>query len=423
MHTSPSFDLAIANAAAGYLVPDAAIAQARFVNDDYALNHWLAVFSNRVQTYRSYAAESLRFRIFLECVHPERAATEDGMWLLRDATEADVRLYEAVLSGVGSGIPQIVVPDHVLGRYKNPKKGVVKQPFEKLLKRASVNLALSILNTMYEHWRLPLAQGKMPYVLSNPVARVKKATTRGKSQAGRSIPIEAISAMRQSIDATIEDIKKRGDSDAGFLLAKYERRRWILALLFGLWGRREEIVGLRMGAFVKDFDGWKVTLMRKGQKEQDLPVAGWVIESLKRYRVSLGLSELPSVGDAQPAIQRIRTRKGLSSSTTVTAELLYQEVKELASETAEEISFRRLLPDLDEETRVLLIDRLSKFSPHWFRHTGATVGINTGAMSLLNASKFLGHGSTSITASMYHHVDDDQIRSGIDSVGGSVFLV
>jgi integrase len=71
--------------------------------------------------------------------------------------------------------------------------------------------------------------------------------------------------------------------------------------------------------------------------------------------------------------------------------------------------------------RELVAKRLDEISPHWFRHSGASIAINSGAMSLDNASKMLGHSSPTITAEMYYHPDEAQIEEGMQQLGAKAF--
>ncbi|MDD2545564.1 MAG: site-specific integrase [Burkholderiaceae bacterium] len=384
------------------------------LDDDLALRHWLDIYAVRSQaTWRSYRNEAERFRLFLRHNHPER--TGDGQrWLLRDASELDVLLYESALAGTPmAGVLPGLVCTPVDG------KGA-RRPFSQPLQRSSINQALSILNAMYEHWRVPDNHTKRAYVLSNPVSRVRRSTSRSREQVSRSVPQEAIQAMGRAIDTAMGQLIDAGEAD-GLALARQHRRRWIFALFFGLWGRRQEICNLRMNSFQRTHSGWQVLLVRKGRKEQTLPVADWVVDALAFYRSALGLPPLPDKTDASPAIRPLRDNNRKHPGLALSAETLYQEVKRLAMETADAIDLGALLAELDPHTRSLIASQLRDFSPHWFRHSGATLAINAGLMTMENASKMLGHSNTSITASMYYHEDREKLRAGLDQMGAGLF--
>lgn len=402
------------------------------LNDDQALASWLGFVQLRnTQTFRSYRTEVTRFRIFLATVH----RTTDGRspeHFLRDATEIDVALYEAHLLGrlrKGDAVTPLVVPQPILNHY-----GRKDQPFVTIkeiggvahteplrLKASSISLAMSILNAMYRQWMQPDPQTKMAYVGANPVKRIKTATNRSQRQVSRNFPIEAVQAMMDVLDQQVEHISSTEDESPRreVALQKVARQRWIVALLFGLWGRRAEMANLKMRDFMHDGVRWVVHLERKGGKEQTLPVAPWVVKELSRYRGTIGLSPLPSSDEEEPAIRRLRERS--TDSGNIDSDLIYREIIDVSQAAAAGIRSGSVLKEVDSTERELIATRLSDVSPHWFRHSGASIAINSGAMSLENASKMLNHGSTAITASMYYHPDDLQIEEGMEKLGAGTF--
>lgn len=403
--------------------------------DDAALATWLGFVSLRNQnTFRSYRAEVARFRIFLATVH-QNTPGRDARTLLRDATELDVAYYEAQLGGklrTGEDVPPLLVPREILNRYGrqdqpfvqvNDKEGIATiEPIR--LKATSVNLALSILHAMYAAWLLPDPRTRVAYVGANPVHRVRTSSNRATRQSDRVFPVEGIEAMLGAID--LEAAALAADQVAAAApvrsqqeAAKLARRRWIVALLFGLWARRGEIAKLRMNDFTFNGKHWKVQLHRKGGKDQELIVAPWVMEELMRYRQSLGMASLPSSDDDSGAVGRLFERKGAKDEINDT--LIYREAVSAAKGAAAAVRAGQVLPDMPPPDREMLAARLDAVSPHWFRHSGATYAINSNQISLGNASKFLGHTSTSITEAMYYHADDEQLAAGLQAIGNRAF--
>lgn len=408
------------------------------VQDDLSqLQHWLAGFGHKsLNTFRSYRTEAMRFRLFLKCMYPERLGTEAERYLMRDATETDVMLYEAVLaqsSYAGAAAPRVSPATELLSSLQlesalvsgpfhrtKAREALPKNPFARASSQSSINLSLTILRAMYEAWREPPAQHMQPYVMFNPASRPSKQMPRAAVQSDRHIPKEVLTAMAQhnlrALEEAHADAHLFPDSASHRArVDKLERRQWIFTVLFGLWVRRQEAVSLKMNSFSQDFNGdWSVTVFRKGRKEQSIPISEWVLGGLKRYRQHLGFEATPKANDTRPAILRLEGRE--TTERNLTAETLYLEIKQLATEVSDEIALGRLMPDVTPAQREQAVTMLKSFSPHWFRHTGATLSINSGAMSLENASKFLGHSSVSITAAIYHHQDDAALRSGIDAL-------
>lgn len=378
--------------------------------DSAVLAVWLSIFDLKSRaTARHYRTQAGKFLLFLQLLHPDWAPDTH----LKQASEQDVAMYEMALllkPMPGGARLDLTLPEAELARL-----GLAAQPFAMALKKSSVNQALSVLNALYEFLRTPNGAMPQPYVSINPVKRVRKSVTRSLKQTDRHIPLDGIQAMNDYLLAAIARARQCGEPKR---VVRYERMRWIFTLLFGLWGRREEVSQLSMGDFRQLHDGsWKVLLKRKGAKEQEVPAADWVVMGLRQYRASLGLPMAWDREDPAPAVQAMRLIDGKPSTVHVTPQTLYLEVKALACETADELSCGALLPGYSPERRVMLAERLVCCSPHWFRHSGPTIAINSGAMSVENASKMLGHTSLSITTQMYFHADDEKTRTGLDRLG------
>jgi integrase len=144
------------------------------------------------------------------------------------------------------------------------------------------------------------------------------------------------------------------------------------------------------------------------------------MQSMMRYRQHLGLSALPAMTDTTSAIKRVRTRIGKEEK-PINSLVIYNEVLAVGEAAANLLKEGEILPELDPIKREQTIQKLRDMSPHWFRHSGASIAINSGALSLENASKFLGHSNPEITSQMYYHGSDSLTREGMQKLGGSVF--
>lgn len=384
------------------------------MDDEAALQDWLAVFKSRNQrTYRSYSSEAGKLQRFLQHLHREREGTPAWRYLLRDATENDLRLYQCALGfktdpQIPPGLLTLVIGE---GRGK-------KRPFTRALKQSSIDQALHIVHAMYENFRVANQRTKLPYVLSNPTARLIKVTSRARAQSERMVPQEAMQAMSETIRHRIDESLAGNDP---VQLARAFRRRWIFILLFGLWARRAEICRLRMSDFRLDHDGWVVLVQRKGKSEpEQVAVSNWVMDGLKAYRATLGLPPTPSADDMRPVIAPLASKGARIPSQTLSPETIYQEVKAIAKDTAARARSGAALCDISPDRREFIIDKLDRFSPHWFRHTGASIAISKDLMSLTDASKLLGHSSPTMTSKMYYHPDRAAHRNGVDQLAGGL---
>lgn len=397
------------------------------MDDAWALSNWLGFIRTRNdQTMRSYRTEVMRFRIFLECRYHDSKGRSPAH-LLRDATEIDVANYEAQLLGrhrTSAEVTPLWVPPALLARYGRTDQpfvvGDTAIPVHRPRKTSSVNQALSILHALYQHWLKPDPQTKTAYVGANPVSRVKFSTRRAVTQTQRSFPPEAVKAMLGVIEVDLQRARQAGDHRC---VLDNERRRWIVALLFGLWARRAEIARLRMADFTysRHTKTWRVALLRKGGQEDSLPLAGWVMDALVRYRTALGLTPLPDPSEtAVSAISRLRFNPDWERK-PVSPDVLYREVSKTGVRAAQSLRQAEIFPDMEALERETLAVTLEALSPHWFRHSGASIAINTGAMTLESASKMLGHADPAMTAAMYYHRSDDQLSDGVQQLGAEFF--
>lgn len=388
----------------------AAVAPANQEFDDRAaLSAWLAIFDIKSPaTAASYRSQTRKFSMFLNLLHPERPSNRQ----LQLASEQDVAAYEAALihrAHSSVGMPVLRLSADQMLQYQ-----LRRQPFENPLKRSSANQAIAVIHAMYDFMRTPNAAMRQPYVVFNPARRVLKAGNRTPRKIDRILPLEAVQAMREYLLQTIKIAQATDELKAW---RQAERKLWMHTLLFGLWSRREETVNLNMGDFTQaDGRSWKVRLLRKGQQEQEIVVPNWVIEGLRRYRTSMGMPPQWAPGETTPALLDVRHEPGRLAR-PLSAHTLYMQMKELAKDTADEIRAGIMLQELEQPEREHIINTLERCSPHWFRHTGPTIAINNGKMSLTDASSFLGHKTTATTTMMYHHADDKQTRDGLEEMG------
>ena len=377
--------------------------------DDYtdadALKAWMQPYAKRnSHTYRSYRFQAFRFRMFLEAAYGAMPN------LLQLAREEDVMAYQDALQRLPDC--EFDPSPELLRSYGFGGRQV---PFEVPLSRSSLGQCLSVLHAMYEFMRKPQIATGVPYVMANPVTRVRRSVSWAQLQVDRYLPLEALRAMRAQLQAEYEEADSREHQ------LRNARTELILVLLFTLWLRREEAVLLRERNFVSSMEGWSLKFQRKGGKEGMLPVPDTVMEALKRYRTSMGLPALPGPVSAPV----LRPLSGVVSK-TLDPVTLYRDIKSLALRTRDALQARVL--DLVEDEPVseamrehrlqVVCEKLERCSPHWLRHSGATHAINQELMTLETVSKALDHESPALTASMYLHADESSIRKGSEALGG-----
>lgn len=141
-----------------------------------------------------------------------------------------------------------------------------------------------------------------------------------------------------------------------------ERTLFIMQILYSLYLRISELASSvrwepQMGHFHTDRDGhWWFTTVGKGNKERSISVSDTMLEALKRYRRSLGLTALPSTGEKTPLLMNARDGSAITST---------RYIREIV-QTCFDKSVARLRADGHEDEA----DQLMAATVHWLRHTG-----------------------------------------------------
>lgn len=171
----------------------------------------------------------------------------------------------------------------------------------------------------------------------------------------------------------------------------YERSLFVICALKTLFLRISELSERKdwtpeMSHFWQDSDGnWWLKVFGKGRKLRDITVPDSFIDYLKRYRAYRGLSALPSTGENQPIVEKIRGQGGM------TARQLTRIVQDIFDRAYEKM--RRI--EGEDKAR-----KLKEASTHWLRHTGASMEVERGR-ALKDLSEDLGHSSMATTDTVY----------------------
>ncbi|WP_346840162.1 tyrosine-type recombinase/integrase [Microbulbifer sp. SAOS-129_SWC] len=183
----------------------------------------------------------------------------------------------------------------------------------------------------------------------------------------------------------------------------YERSLFVICALKTLFLRISELSERPnwtpvMSHFWQDSDGnWWLKVFGKGRKLRDTTVPDSFIGYLKRYRAYRGLSPLPSTGENEPLVEKVRGRGGMTSRQ------LTRIVQQVFDRAYDEM---RLVEGEDKARK------LKEASTHWLRHTGASMEVERGR-ALKDLSEDLGHSSMATTDSVYVQTENRvRARSG-----------
>lgn len=202
-------------------------------------------------------------------------------------------------------------------------------------------------------------------------------------------------------DAQVKEVKRLTNDQWQYLLDTavsmadedplYERNLFVIASLKTLFLRISELSERDswspiMGHFWQDEDeNWWLKIYGKGRKLRDTTVPSDFMPFLKRYRLSRSLSGLPTNGDNNVLVEKVRGQGGMTSR-----------------------HLRRLVQTVFDQayTRMKLVEgenksvKLKEATTHWLRHTGASMEIERGR-ALKDLSEDLGHASMATTDTIY----------------------
>ena len=141
---------------------------------------------------------------------------------------------------------------------------------------------------------------------------------------------------------------------------QHERTLFLMSAFYLLGLRISELAYVAprhafMNNFAPDKNSlWWYTTVGKGNKLRDVAVPNELLSALKRYRKSLGLSALPSRGEATPLFPKLRGKQGLGT----------RQLRNLVQKV-----FDRAITKLAAAGKQDEAEDLATATVHWLRHT------------------------------------------------------
>jgi site-specific recombinase XerD len=118
-----------------------------------------------------------------------------------------------------------------------------------------------------------------------------------------------------------------------------------------------------MGNFAPDKEGlWWYTTVGKGNKLRDIAVPDELLEHLKRYRESLGLTALPSREEQTPLLPKLKGKRGLGS----------RQIRNIVQSV-----FDKAIQALLRQGKKDEAEDLATATVHWLRHTAISTDVET----------------------------------------------
>lgn len=264
----------------------------------------------------------------------------------------------------------------------NHKKG--EKPTVKMYSLSQKSIQ-EIFSTLSSFFNFLLLEGK---VSKNPIALIKQ---KSKYLQKRQKKNPVMRLTEKQWETCINEAQKMATENK-----KNERLLFIMSCLYLLYLRVSELTATfrwtpQMNHFYQDSsERWWFKVVGKGNKMREIAVSDSLIESLKRYRKSLGLSDLPSPKDSSPLIPKERGNGPMTSP---------RRIRQIV-----QLCFDRSVQDLKKNNYKTEAQNLEEATVHWLRHTGISDDINKRGRPVSHVRDDAGH-STSATTDRYNDIE------------------
>lgn len=261
-----------------------------------------------------------------------------------------------------------------------PRMSTDWKPFAGGLSSRSVGFSVSVLNAMFR-WLV-----EQRYMLANPFAGLR---VRGASQAG---PLDAHRSFTQGEWNLVRVVADGLEWSHGWSDQAAQRLRFVLDFCYATGLRASEFVGALLGQIETDVRGdhW-LNLRGKGSKPGRVALPPLARQALDQYLTQRGLPTTRSMwAPATPIVGRVDAEDGSG----ITAARLWVVARRFFDCAAEVV----------QKSNRSLEAKLKQASPHWMRHTHATIALERG-VELTTVRDNLRHASIA-TTSTYLHSDD-----------------
>lgn len=322
---------------------------------DYAITkEFLLAYQSSPDTFHSYRREVDRFLQWVFLIAEKKVTTigrEDMEAFIKFCQNppSDWIALKMVARFTKKDGVKIINPDWRPFVAKS-EKHQSRKPSVKRYKMSDqgVKAVLKVLSTYYSFLETE------DYAHSNPVKRIRQKS-RFVRKVATTEPIRRLSELQW--DYVIETAEIMADNNH-----LHERTFFIMSSLYGLYLRISELADTTrwtpmMKHFFQDDDGhWWFKTVGKGNKERDISVSKDMVQALKRYRKSLGLSSLPSPADSDPLIPKQKGIGGIGST---------RQLRDIVQKCFNEAIFRLQQDGFEDDA-----NKLQSATVHWLRHTG-----------------------------------------------------
>ena len=218
------------------------------------------------------------------------------------------------------------------------------------------------------------------YTFGNPIAQIRQKSKFLRKYHGKKT-IRRLSELQWAYIIETAELMAAENPEL------HERTLFIMNALFAMYLRISELAAStrwipQMGHFYQDIDAnWWFKTVGKGNKERDISVSDAMLTSLKRYRNSLGLTSLPSPGEATALVPKA-VGKGPINGTRYIRKIVQD-------------CFDRAILRLKTDGFIDDAEMIMAATVHWLRHTGISEDVKIRPREHVRDDA--GHSSSAIT--------------------------
>ncbi|MBT6206871.1 MAG: tyrosine-type recombinase/integrase [Francisellaceae bacterium] len=330
-------------------------------NDLEAVTQWLNQYVSSVNTYKYYKKEARR--LVLWCTYIS------GKYFT-DLTVQDLEKFFDFLRSPD---------DSWIASKSEIRMGSKKLFCNSGLSGASFNAAVRAINSMFNYFV------NAKYLDGNPIRLMRAYKSFSVDHGARKYQVR--SRMLNEVEwntllRTMNEYPENTETE----VARKNRTWFIIAMLYFLGLRINELATHSWSSFRKEDGKWWFYVKGKGGKEGHIPVNTNLMNVVELYRASIGKKIEPSICDTEYLL--CNGRKPIS------IRLMYKLVKDLAGCAAMKF-------DSDSDSH----KKLKLLSPHWLRHLSASHQDKLGIPATMIRDN---HRHSSFqTTQIYLHSEDD----------------
>lgn len=242
------------------------------------------------------------------------------------------------------------------------------------LSQSALQAIFAILSSFYNY----LEQEN--YVTINPVAQIRQKSKFLRKHHNQR-QIRRLSELQWAYVIETAELMAQKNPEM------HERTLFIMTALFAMYLRISELAASErwipeMGHFFRDMDGnWWFKTVGKGNKERDISVSDAMLIALKRYRVSLGLSGLPSPGETIPLLPKTLGKGPIEGT---------RHIRKIVQHCFDNAIERMKQDGFNDDAEALMTATV-----HWLRHTGISEDVKNRPREHVRDDA--GHSSSAIT--------------------------